>query len=145
MREDYEVLTAVETQAVELFARRNPGPEELEDLQDALKDMDAALSEDDLQAWADADDRFHAALLVGCGNQRLAAIASNVRDQGHRARLLTLRLRPRPKKSNKEHRDVFNAIKKGAWERARQLHYEHRSRTSEVLLEILKSYPLPPL
>ena len=73
------------------------------------------------------------------------AIANTVRDQGHRARLITLRLRPRPVRSNKEHREVLDAIKAGDWARARQMHYKHRIRTSETLTEILEQYQFPQL
>ena len=145
MREIYEVLTAVETMAVELLGKRKPTADDLSALEQALDDMDAALASDDLETWADADDRFHRALLEACGNSRLAAIANTVRDQGHRARLITLRLRPRPVRSNKEHREVLDAIKAGDWARARQMHYKHRIRTSETLTEILEQYQFPQL
>lgn len=140
MREIYEVLTAVETMAVELLARQKPSKTALKAASTSLEKMEKSLREDNLEAWAEADDQFHRALLDACGNSRLAAIAATVRDQGHRARLLTLRLRPKPNKSNKEHRDVFKAIQRGDWEKARDLHYAHRIRTSETLTELLEEY-----
>ncbi len=145
MREIYEVLTAVETMAVELLARQKPSKAKMKTASDALAQMDQSLRAGDLEKWAEADDRFHRALLDACGNSRLAAIAATVRDQGHRARLLTLRLREKPTKSNKEHREVLNAILRGNWERARDLHYAHRIRTSETLTEILEHYRFPQL
>lgn len=145
MREIYEVLTAVETMAVELLARKKPSKTKMKSASDALSEMEKSLREGDLEKWAEADDRFHRALLEACGNSRLAAIAGTVRDQGHRARLLTLRLRPKPTKSNKEHRDVLNAILRGDWQTARDLHYTHRVRTSETLTDLLEEYQFPQL
>lgn len=145
MREIYEVLTAVETMAVELLARRKPSKKQLQPVSRALKRMNVALNANDLETWAEADDQFHRALLEACGNNRLAEIAGKVRDQGHRARLLTLRLRPKPTKSNAEHEEVFAAITAGDWEQARDLHYAHRKRTSQTLIELLDEYQFPQL
>lgn len=145
MREIYEVLTAVETMAVELLARRKPSKTQMKPAVEALAEMDRALRAGDLEKWAEADERFHQLLLEACGNSRLAAIAGTVRDQGHRARLLTLRLRPKPNKSNKEHREVLNAILRGDWEIARDLHYAHRIRTNETLTALLEEFQFPQL
>ena len=57
--------------------------------------MAAALAPGGLLDWAAADERFHHLLTDRCGNRRLAA-PSTVQDQSHRARLLTLHLRPPP-------------------------------------------------
>lgn len=142
MREIYEVLTAVESMAVEILAQLPKEERRLSEIEAALDEMDKALENADLSAWADADDSFHRALVIACGNQRLAEIALRVRDQGHRARLLTLRLRPTPVRSNDEHRDVLKCIRIGDWKSARDKHYEHRKKSAAVLLKILEEYSL---
>ena len=96
MKEIYDVLTALESMAAELLAQRGPSEEELAEMEQATNDMETALEQDDLEAWAAADERYHTSLIELCGNQRLAALASTVRDQGRRARMVTLRLRPKP-------------------------------------------------
>ena len=53
-------------------------------------------SADDLIAWAEADERFHQGLAEHTGNGRLARMFGTIMDQSHRARMLTLRLRPCP-------------------------------------------------
>ena len=142
MLEIYEVLTAVESMAVEILAQLPEDERQLEDIEAALDDMDHALTDGDLEDWAKADDAFHRSLVIGCGNQRLADIALRLRDQGHRARLLTLRLRPRPVRSNEEHRRVLESIRSGDWKEARDMHYEHRKNSARILLELLKEYRL---
>jgi DNA-binding GntR family transcriptional regulator len=142
MKEIYEVLTALETMAVDLLARRNLTEMDLVPLEAALTEMDKALENDNLDAWAEADSRFHFSLIELCGNARLATMVHQVSDQAHRARMITRRLRPKPTKSNVEHRAVLDAIRRGDWEGARQIHYDHRMRASETLLSVLEHYGL---
>jgi DNA-binding GntR family transcriptional regulator len=145
MREIYSVIAALECEAVELLAAQKPDRAVLEPLHRAMDDMDVAVKSDDLAAWANADDRYHTALIELCGNRRLARMAASLRDQGHRARAITLRLREKPTASNKDHREVLKAIAAGNPERAFSLHRQHRKRTSQTLLELLQKYQLPQL
>lgn len=145
MKEIYDVLTSLESMAAELLARRHPDAATLEPMKAATRDMEAALKVDDLDAWAAADERFHRALIDLCGNKRLANMANTVRDQGHRARMVTLRLRAKPSASADEHERVLEAIETGDWKTARDVHYEHRKRASVELTQILEKYRLPQL
>lgn len=145
MKEIYELLTSLESMASELLARRKASSEEIEPMVRATDDMERALENDDLEAWAEADERYHRALIELCGNRRLLNMATTVRDQGHRARMLTLKLRPRPVASTQEHRDVLDAIRAGDWKEARERHYQHRMRAAKELTEILDRYNLTQL
>lgn len=145
MKEIYDVLTALESMAAELLAQRKPDADILEPMVSATLDMEKALAEDNLDAWADADERFHRALIDLCGNRRLANMANTVRDQGHRARMVTLRLREKPLASADEHHQLLKAIEAGDWREARDVHYNHRKRASIELTEILEKYRLPQL
>lgn len=145
MKEIYDVLTSLESMAAELLARRRPPAEEMQPMRQAIDDMEEALAADDLEAWARADERYHRSLIDLCGNRRLATMANTVMDQGHRARMVTLRLRPKPTQSNRDHRDLLDAIARGDWEAARECHYHHRQRSSKILTDILEKYRLPQL
>ena len=145
MKEIYEVLTGLETLALSLMDGRDPSTVDLDPLEKSLEQMEAALTQDDLDAWAEADAHFHLTLLSLCNNQRLTKMAATLSDQAHRARMMTLRMRPRPDQSNIEHRQVLEALKKGQWETARHLHHQHRIRTAETLLNILEYYRLSQL
>lgn len=145
MQEIYEVLTALESMAAELLARKKPDAETLEPMRSATADMEQALAADDLEAWAAADERYHRSLIDLCGNRRLATMANTVRDQGHRARMVTLRLREKPVASIDEHQQVLDAIEQGDWKTARNVHYQHRKRASVELTKILEKYRLPQL
>lgn len=145
MKEIYEVLTSLECTAAELLAAAKPRPEDLAPMQQAIADMDDALADDNLEGWAAADERFHRGLIDLCGNRRLATLANTIMDQGHRARMVTLKLRPKPDASNDDHRNLLDALLAGDAGTARDIHLSHRQRTRDVLLDILKRYSLPQL
>ena len=145
MNEIYDVLTSLESMAAELLARQKPDAKTLEPMKVATRDMELALENDDLEAWAKADERYHRSLIDLCGNGRLANMANTVRDQGHRARMVTLRLRDKPVASIDEHQQVLEAIERGDWQTARDVHYQHRKRASVELTNILEKYKLPQL
>lgn len=142
MREIYEILTALEPEAAAELAKRRPDARELKPLSDATNDMEKALGNDDLDAWAAADDRFHRELLVLHDNKRLTDFVMSMFDQAHRARMITLRLRKPPKQSTQDHRDILRAIENGEVENAREIFRRHRKSAAAELLGLLETYRL---
>jgi len=142
MREIYEILTALECMAAELLARRRPSDAELQPLLDATADMDRALDAEDLEAWAQADERFHAQLIALAGNRHLQATVMNHWDRAHRARLFSLRLRPKPVNSTREHRSLVERIRAGDVDGAVRENRAHRERASRELLAIFERFKL---
>ena len=144
MREIYQLLYSLESTAAELMAARRLPPDapELAELEQATADMVDALARDDLDGWAAADERFHAALLNRCGNRRLARMAFGIWDQAHRARMITLRLRPKPVDSAADHRAVTHAIRQHNPDLARELHRAHRLRALNTLVGVLETHRL---
>jgi DNA-binding GntR family transcriptional regulator len=145
MRDIYQVLTALESTAVEIVARRRPDGRELGPLVSASRDMARALKADDLDAWAAADERFHRHLVELSGNQLLIDAVQNCWDRAHRARMVTLRMRPKPTHSTREHLDVVDKIRAGDARGAFDAHRAHRDRGSRELLAILERYRLQQL
>jgi DNA-binding GntR family transcriptional regulator len=142
MREIYEILTALECMAAELLARRHPGDEELQPLIDATNAMDAALKAGDLEAWARADERFHAQLLELAGNRQLQATVFNYWDRAHRARMFSLRLRPAPINSTLEHMQLVERLRAGDPQGAASVNRAHRERANRELLSIFERFKL---
>jgi DNA-binding GntR family transcriptional regulator len=138
MREIYQILTSLESMASELAAARKLSDEELAPLETASAEMEAALARDDLDAWARADELFHAHLVALSGNRLLAELVHNFWDRAHRARMVTLRLRPKPVNSTREHFELVAAIRKGNAAKARQIHEQHRMRGASELTDILQ-------
>ncbi|TSA10645.1 MAG: GntR family transcriptional regulator [Betaproteobacteria bacterium] len=142
MREIYEVLTALESTAAALAAVRSDQGDSIAQLRAAIKDMDSALERDDLSAWAQADERFHKLLVAAAGNARLTELVQTFVGQSQRVRMLTLRLRPKPTMSNRDHESVVDALEAHDAARARMLHYAHREKSGRMLVELLASHGL---
>lgn len=138
MKEIYQLLTVLETEAAADVAKHGLTSEQTAALEAATAEMEQALNDDDLDTWAAADDRFHRVLLACNENSRLAAFVNTLFDQAHRARMVTLRLRERPRKSTKEHRDILKAIARGDPERTRKLFRGHRERAAAELIDVLE-------
>ena len=144
MREIYGVIIALESAAAEVLAER-PSQERLlkvRELEAANKVMETALKNDDLTAWAKADESFHRLLIEHTGNQRLLRMYHTIMDQSHRARMITLRIRPRPEGSVEEHRSIVDAIKRGSPSQARELAKDHRVRARNQLVPLLEQVGL---
>lgn len=142
MQEIYEILTGLESTAAALCAIKGLTTEQLDLMRQSVKDMDDALNRDDLTEWAQADERFHRYLVEFCNNDRLQTLVANFIEQSHRARMLTLKMRPKPTNSNKDHSDVVKAIEEGDSERARIIHHKHREQSGQMLITLLQDYGL---
>ncbi len=138
LREIYEILTSLEPQAAGALAMRKPSRAQLAGLERATIDMEQALEALDLEAWAEADRRYHREVLLLHGNSRLIGVVQTLCDQAHRARMLTLREREFPRRSTEEHRQILEAIVQGEGERAHDLLYRHRQRAAREILGLLE-------
>jgi DNA-binding GntR family transcriptional regulator len=145
MREIYEILTALECMAAEILGKRKPSAIELRPLVEATGAMEAALGRDDLDAWARADETFHQALVKLAGNKMLLDTVMGYWDRAHRARMFTLRLRPKPVNSTQEHMQLVDMLAAGDGAGAALVNRAHRERASRELLAIFERYRLQQL
>lgn len=145
MREIYEILTSLEPDVAGNVAARKPTDLELRPLEEAATNMETALENEDLDAWADADDRFHHQLLDLHGNRRLREFVMALNDQVHRTRIVTLRLRDKPLKSNREHRRILEHIRRGDADAARKTFRAHRQRAARELISLLEKFRITSL
>ena len=137
MLEIYELLTELESLAARKVAERGLKPAQIGRFDAVVNEMENALQRDDLAAWARSDETFHALLVELCGNSRLAQVVATFRDQAHRARMLTLKLRPKPVDSNREHAAVVEAIRRRDGATASAVHRRHRQQAGAMLLKLL--------
>ena len=140
MKEIYEVITALESCAVELVARRKPATSEIERLVDATRKMASALEAKDFEAWALADEFFHRHLIEACGNRLLVEAIQQYRDRVHRALMFSVRLRPKLETSANEHMVLVEMLRNGDVAGAVDTHRAHRERASRDLLDIFERY-----
>ncbi len=134
----YRIITALELLAIELVIERQPSPQDLASLESAVSGMEQALAADDLAAWADFDEGFHASLIRLSANSRLIDTIMQFKEQAHRVRQITLRLRPEPVESTRNHRALLTAILDGDAAKACALHREQRLRSCRELTKILQ-------
>lgn len=142
MDEIYDVLTELESLAAEKAAQKGYSDAQLAHLADAITEMDQALAHEDLEAWAAADDIFHAELVHLGGNSRVVSIVAMMADQVRRARATTLFIRPFPTKSNADHRVVFEAIRAGDAKTAHDRHRAHRQEAKQLIIGLLQKHRL---
>ncbi len=145
LREIYDLLAGLEATAVDIIARRGLQPAEAAELETLLTDMATALARDDLAVWAEGDARFHRRLVEMSCNQRLIVMVETIREQSHRARMATLRLRPKPAASNDEHAAVVAALRRRDAEAAVKLIRAHRLRSARLLIDLLEHHGLDQL
>ena len=141
MREIYQILISLESDAAYELAARGLTDQELELLTLANNSMVEALNKEDLATWAVADDAFHRGILDLHGNKRLGKIVTSLMHQAHRARLVTRKFRPLPAKSIEEHDGILDAIRVNDADAARDLFKAHRKRSANEILEILEKLP----
>jgi DNA-binding GntR family transcriptional regulator len=142
MAEIYQILTALEATAARAVAAKPASAEEIALLENAVSAMDDALAADDLARWAEEDKRFHKLLVDLSGNARLSTVVSMFWDQAHRARVITLRMRAKPIRSNHDHRAVVEAIRSGDAEAAETIHRKHREESGRMLVALLRRFGL---
>lgn len=144
IREIYEVIIAIEAAAAELVAGLPEAERSgvADDLAAATARMDEAHAAGRLPDWGRADEAFHQILVERCGNRRIQRIIQTVKDQSHRARMLTLKLRRQLPASIAEHRAIVDAIRRGDAAAAHAAARQHRSHARDELLPLLADFGL---
>jgi len=138
MREIFEIMVALEPMAARRVALQDVTKADLDRLTAAIRQMDTALIKNDLVSWAKADELFHTRLIELCGNKRLRALLMACLDQRHRARMLTLGMRPVPVDSNRDHAAVVDAVRRHDADAAYALHHDHLERSAAMLIGLLR-------
>jgi DNA-binding GntR family transcriptional regulator len=128
--------------AIEILGKRQPSLLTLRPLLEATEAMELALGRDELDAWARADESFHQSLVKLAGNKMLFDTVMGYWDRAHRARMFTLRLRPKPTSSTQEHMQMLDLLASGDGLGAAQVNRAHRERASRELLAIFERYQL---
>ncbi len=140
LEEIYAILTELESLSAWQVASRGMVREDLEELNDCVDEMEDAISKGDRIRWAQADDMFHRKLASLSGNKRLESIVATYSDQVHRARMLTLHIRPAPHSSIARQRELLQAMEVGDADRARELHRRHRLEAKKEMIELILSH-----
>jgi DNA-binding GntR family transcriptional regulator len=138
--EIYDILIGLEGAAAERLASEagKAVAGVVQELERLTQLMELSLEAGDMEAWADADEKFHDAIVARCGNGRIRRLAATVTGQSHRARRLTLNMRPSPTQSTIEHREIIRAIAAADPIAAGRAARAHRRRARDQLVPILR-------
>lgn len=140
MKEISEVLTELECLAARLTAESGYSKTELAELDSSIEAMDTALQQDDLTAWANADEAFHVELARLSKNRRVQTSTATFHDQVRRARSIALKMQPLQSHPNTDHhRLLLQTILAGDSIKANELHRTYRMQATNTQIDILES------
>ena len=109
LKDVLEVRLGLEELAVRIACQRIT-EEELEELEQAVKEFEEAMKEDNLGVLAEADVKVHEVIYGSTHNKRLVQIISNIREQMYRYRVEYLKDVVRRKKLVVDHFAVYRAL-----------------------------------
>lgn len=147
LMEIYQVISALELEAVSLLAACEEKSAALDDLMSKADDMIEAAESDDRDRWILADEAFHRALLEHNPNRRLRDAGLLHRDLVQRAHFVALRLLDQPNllKSAQEHKRMIGLLASGNTEGAVENHRQQRGQGAKMLVGVVRNFRLTQL
>lgn len=147
MREIYQVISALETRAVELIVARRPAAEEYSAIDAAIADMQKWLAAGEVDEWGEADEAFHRELMRLSGNKRLYAAGAQMRDFAKRAHMVALRMQTDAyrSRSTQSHAQLVQTLRGKHCEKALAMHQSQRQRGEDALVGVVEKFQLSSL
>jgi DNA-binding GntR family transcriptional regulator len=132
--EIFELRKAIELAAVEKITNASP-PLDLFEIEESLLKQRKAAKEKNYLAFMEADRLFHTSFSELTNNRRLIAIVENLRDMIHLMGYKALSLEGRALVVIDEHQKIFEAVKKGRPDEARQTMAYHLDQSKGAVEE----------
>ncbi len=132
-REIFQVRKALELFCVERIAGAGVD-KDLGPIIEALERQARSLAQGDMRAFITGDRDFHTSFTDMVGNQRLAGILSNMRDQIQIMALEALGRPGRAAEVMEEHGRILEAVKRGDVRKAREAITVHLNNSREAVL-----------
>lgn len=130
----FEIRSALEELSAGLAAERIT-PDELEDLERILVEINEYIANDDFDKIVDADIRFHDVLYHASRNNRLVDILNNFREQMLRFRSISMHYPGRLAATWEEHRQLVENIANHNSAQARKIAKKHMENSEKTLLK----------
>ncbi|AEE90298.1 Transcriptional regulator, GntR family [Tepidanaerobacter acetatoxydans Re1] len=135
--EVFEIRSSLEGLAAALAADRITD-EEVEALDNILKEISEAVGKGDIDKVIKKDGEFHQILFSASRNNRLAQMINNLKEQIDRFRVQSFSNPVRLKSVLSEHKEILDAIKQGNIENAEKLAKEHIYKVEYNVMNILR-------
>lgn len=132
--EIFELRKVIELAAVEKITLASP-PVDLFEIEKSLLKQCKTAKEKDYLAFMEADRTFHTSFSELTNNRRIIAIVENLRDMIHLMGYKALSLEGRALMVIEEHQKIFEAVKKGRAEEARQAMAYHLDQSKGAVEE----------
>ena len=129
----FEIRSALEELAAGLAAERIT-PDELEELERILVEINDYIARDDFDKIVDADIRFHGILYKASLNNRLVDILRNLREQMLRFRSISMHYPGRLAATWEEHRQLVECIANRNSTQARKIAKKHMENSERTLI-----------
>lgn len=133
----FEVRAALEALATVLAAERIT-EEELEELERILVRKAEIIEQQEIALFIELDKKFHDTLYRSSRNQRLIQILTNLQDEVHRFRSVSLAYPGRMPVALDEHRKVVEALAERDIALAEALAWEHIENAENSLMEAVR-------
>ena len=127
-----DIRIATEGKAMSLAAA-NIDEAGIKELEDILKMQEYYITQNDAEKISEMDSEFHYIIYKHCGSRIYGKTLTELHRKMARYRKLTVKSKPKAKKSGSEHRMIFEAIKAHDVARAEQLGTQHALRAKERL------------
>lgn len=110
LKDVLEVRRSLEELAIELACQRMT-EENVDELEQAGKDFEKAISSGSAIGMAEADEAFHDVIYNSTGNKRLVQILNNLREQMYRFRLEYIKDEDKRQILQLEHKKILEALR----------------------------------
>lgn len=147
LTEIYQVISAVEIEAVRLLTLQRPSVHQLGKLVEAAERMLTAAESDQREEFILSDEAFHRGILELNPNKRLRDVGLLHRDLAQRAHFVAIRLLQSGSllESARQHRKLIDLIAGGDTPQAIADHQAQRHRGARMLVDVLRQYRLSQL
>lgn len=135
----YEIRIVLDVLAAVLSTERIT-PEEINKMRSLLDDIDAHIKKGEFDQIVEADSAFHDVLYQASHNQRLVMMINNLRDQFTRLRMRSMKYPGRLKNTQREHRELVDAIAARDIERAKATVCSHLENAEATLLAAVREH-----
>ena len=137
IEETFEIRSILESFAAFLAANRHRH-EEILPLEEKIEEFQRSLDNNDLKELARLNTEFHELLYALSRSQRLIKMIYNLRDEIYFLRKIILSSIDMARLSNKDHREIINAIEKRQAKTAEMLVRDHILRGKEFVINEIR-------
>jgi DNA-binding GntR family transcriptional regulator len=138
IEETFGIRRVLESYAARLAAIKHR-EEELYTLEKKIDDYQVYLDQGQLEKLPEINTEFHDMLYALCRSPKLIKMINDLRDQIYRFRRIILRIEKTAEISNRDHREMLNAMRERDPDKVERLVKDHILRGQRIVLKELET------